>query len=171
MDLSVNLNSVYGAEDDWADRVERAAAAGVDAVGVYGLEDPTPVAEAAGVDLLLEPLNTPVDHPDHWLNTVGEGVMLTVAADSPAVGVLFDIYHEQVETGNVTDTLRDYITHVGHVHVADSPGRAEPGTGEIDYEFVLNALADTGYDGYVECEFWPNGDPDQAVQRVRELLG
>lgn len=249
MNLSVNLNSVYGAEDDWTTRVERAAAAGIDAVGVYGLEDPTPVAEAtaehglsfayasslvgptndpdavserareieaaiavardlgieqlnvspghdldgvddaaqfdavvetlrraapaaedAGVDLLLEPLNTPVDHPDHWLNTVGQGVAITTAVDSPSVGVLFDVYHEQVETGNVTETLRTHVDHVGHVHVADAPGRAEPGTGEIDYEFVLDALADTDYDGYVECEFWPEGDPDAAVRRVRELL-
>lgn len=249
MDLSINLNSVYEAEDDWTTRVERAAAAGADAVGVYGLSDPTPVAEAAadhglsfayasslveptndpdavtervreiedaiemardlgieqlnvspghdldgiddatqfaavvetlrgattaaegaGVDLLLEPLNTPVDHPDYWLNKVERGVMLTVAVDSSSVGVLFDVYHEQVETGNVTDTLRTHIDHVGHIHVADAPGRAEPGTGEINYEFVLGALADTGYDGYVECEFWPEGDPDDAIRRVSDLL-
>lgn len=249
MDLSVNLNSVYEAEDDWTVRVERAAGAGADAVGVFGLEDPTPVAESAadhglsfayasslvgptndpdavatrvqeiadavalaselgieqlnvspgrdldgvddasqfravvqtlrraapvardaGVALLVEPLNTLVDHPNAWLNTVAEGVTISVAVDDPGVSVLFDVYHEQVEAGNVTDTLRSHADHVGHVHLADVPGRAEPGTGEIDFEFVLEALADTGFDGYVECEFWPDDDPDAAVRRVREMI-
>lgn len=129
-----------------------------------------PAAASVGVTLLVEPLNRAVDHPGTLLTSTARAVDLVERADSPAVGVLFDVYHAQVAGGDVTRTLVGALDSVAHVHVADNPGRGEPGTGELDYEHVLGALADAGYDGYVGCEFTPSGDPGAAIERVRGML-
>ncbi|MFB6136114.1 MAG: hydroxypyruvate isomerase family protein [Halobacteriaceae archaeon] len=129
-----------------------------------------PAAEEAGVTLLLEPLNTRVDHPGVFLSSSYEGYKILTAVDSPNAKLLFDVYHQEITEGDVVRNLRTHADHVGHVHVADNPGRHEPGTGEIDYEFVVSALAETGYEGYLGCEFSPEGDPDEAVARVRDML-
>jgi hydroxypyruvate isomerase len=105
-----------------------------------------------------------------WLSSSHEGYKLLTAVDSPNAKLLFDVYHQQITEGNVTANLVDHVEHVGHVHVADVPGRAEPGTGELDYESIIGALAEAGYDGYVECEFWPEGDPETAVERVGQMV-
>jgi hydroxypyruvate isomerase len=134
------------------------------------LRETVPKAEAAGVTLLLEPLNTRVDHPGSFLSSSYEGYKILSAVDSPNAKLLFDVYHQEITEGDVVRNLRTHLDHVGHVHVADNPGRHEPGTGEIDYEFVIGALADAGYDGYLGCEFTPTGDPADAIRRVQSLV-
>lgn len=129
-----------------------------------------PDAEAAGVTLALEPLNTAVDHPENFLATSDEGFGIVDRVGSPGVGLLYDVYHQQITEGNLTETLTGRVDDVVHVHVADVPGRHEPGTGEVNYANVLAALDDAGYDGCVGCEFSPTGDPDVAVAGVRDLL-
>ena len=129
-----------------------------------------PTAAEEGVTLLLEPLNTAVDHPGTWLSSSHEGYKILTAVDSPHAKLLFDVYHQQITEGNVTANLAAHLDHVGHVHVADAPGRAEPGTGELNYESIVGRLAEEGYDGYVECEFWPEGDPEAAVGRVGRMV-
>lgn len=129
-----------------------------------------PAAVEADVTLLLEPLNVAVDHPKVWLSSSHEGYKLLTAVDSPNVKLLFDIYHQQITEGNITANLVKHLDHVGHIHVADAPGRAEPGTGELDYASILNALATAGYGGYVECEFWPESDPGAAIEGVGRIL-
>lgn len=129
-----------------------------------------PAAEAAGVTLVLEPLNTRVDHPGHFTTTAAEGADIVAAVDSPAVKLLFDCYHEQIMHGDVTRSFREHVEHVGHVHIADNPGRNEPGTGELNYATIVDAIRETGYDGYVGCEFTPTGDPEAALADVRELV-
>ena len=125
-----------------------------------------PDAEAAGVTIVLEPLNTAVDHPGYYLETSAEGFEIVDAVDSPNVRLLYDVYHQQITEGNVIQTLTANIDRIGHVHVADVPGRHEPGTGELDYENILGAIEETEYDGYVGCEFSPTGDADEAVATV-----
>nr|WP_244887443.1 TIM barrel protein [Natrinema salifodinae] len=125
-----------------------------------------PAAERAGVTIVLEPLNTAVDHPDSFLSSSREGFEIVDAVDSPAVALLYDVYHQQITEGNIVCTLTENVDRIGHVHVADVPGRHEPGTGELDYATVLEALAAAGYDGYVGCEFVPTGDPDAAMAAV-----
>lgn len=126
-------------------------------------------AEAAGVTLVLEPLNTRVDHPGHLVSTAREGVEIIEDVSSPAVRVLYDIYHEQIMAGDVIRTFRENVEYIGHVHIADNPGRHEPGTGELDYENILATVADSDYDGYVGCEFSPTGEPEDAMEHVRSL--
>jgi hydroxypyruvate isomerase len=125
-----------------------------------------PDAEDAGVTLVLEPLNTAVDHPGYYLTSSEEGFEIVDAVGSPNVRLLYDVYHQQITEGNVIDTVTENVDKVGHVHIADVPGRHEPGTGELNYQNVFHALDDAGYDGYVGCEFSPTGDPDDAMADV-----
>ncbi len=90
---------------------------------------------------------------------------------SPRVKILFDIYHQQVEEGNTIQLVRHYHPYVGYIHVADVPGRHEPGTGEINYPKVAEALREVGYQGVVGLEAIPLADDEQALGRFREVFG
>lgn len=127
-------------------------------------------AERAGVTLLVEPVNARVDHPGIYLTSSEEGYAIVDAVDSPNVKLLYDVYHQQITEGNLVENVRTHVDEIGHVHVADVPGRHEPGTGEIHYPNVLAALFEAGYEGYVGCEFDPLGDPEAAIRAVRSML-
>lgn len=133
------------------------------------MREVAPVAEAAGVTIVLEPLNTRVDHPGYYLASSYEGYEIVDAVDSPNVKILFDVYHQQITEGFVIQNLRNNVQHVGHMHLADVPGRHEPGTGELNYRNIFAALDDIDYDGYVGCEFSPTGDPIETVRDVVDL--
>jgi hydroxypyruvate isomerase len=128
-----------------------------------------PDAEEAGVTLALEPLNTEVDHPGYYLTTSEEGFEIVDEVGSENVTLLYDVYHQQITEGNVIQTVTENVERIGHVHVADVPGRHEPGTGELNYGRIFEALDDVGYDGYVGCEFSPTDDPDGAMADVLAL--
>jgi hydroxypyruvate isomerase len=128
-----------------------------------------PAAEDAGVTIVVEPLNEAVAHPGYFLTESDEAFEIVERVDSPNVKILYDIYHQQVTEGDIIRTIRDNIEHIGHIHVADVPGRNEPGTGELDFATIFDAIDDTGYDGYVGLEFGPLGDPEDVVRDVLEL--
>lgn len=136
---------------------------------VDALRDAAPAAEDAGIDLVVEPLNNPVDHRGYYLDSSYEAYEIVHAVDSPAVSVLFDVYHQQITEGNVIANLTEHVEFVGYVHVADVPGRHEPGTGELNYERVFAALDDAGYEGYVGLEYSPAADADATVERVLDM--
>jgi hydroxypyruvate isomerase len=136
---------------------------------LQGLRDLAPLAEEAGITLLLEPLNTLVDHPRYFLDSAREGFAIVTEVGSPRIRLLYDVYHMQIMEGNVTETLRRNLPLVGHVHVADVPGRHEPGTGELDFANILCSLADAGYAGTVGFEFSPQGDTQRALAAIAEL--
>ena len=129
------------------------------------------IAERFNLIICLESLNTKVDHAGYPLPRVQDAARLVEAVGSPRVKILFDIYHVQVEEGNVIQTLRDYSDFIAHVHVADVPGRHEPGTGEINYPRVVQALRDINYEGTVGLEAWPESDDLQALERFRKAFG
>lgn len=133
------------------------------------LQAVAPTAERLEVTIVVEPLNVVVDHPGYFLTTSSEGAEIIEAVDSPNVKLLFDIYHQQITEGNIIQTLREHIDSVGHIHIADVPGRHEPGTGELNYGNVLRALAETTYEGNVSAEFVPESDPADAVSSVIEI--
>lgn len=120
-------------------------------------------AEKADVCLLIEPLNSR-EHPERILHTVSETVPVVEKVDSPNVKLLFDVYHEQISAGDVITTFRASIDQIGHVHIADTPGRHEPGTGELNYEGILEAIDASTYDGYVGCEFTPTTELSDIVE-------
>lgn len=136
---------------------------------VRGLRELGPLAEAAGVTLLLEPLNTRLDHPGYFLEGAREGFALVAEVDHPRIRLLYDAYHMQIMEGDVTRTLLQHLPLVGHIHAADVPGRHEPGTGELHYGNILRAVAEAGYAGSVGFEFAPRADTDTALAAILAL--
>jgi hydroxypyruvate isomerase len=136
---------------------------------VSALKAAAPFAEQAGVTLVLEPLNTKVDHPGYYLQTAREGFEILDEVGSPAVKMLFDIYHHQIMEGNVIQDITKNISKIAHFHVADVPGRHEPGSGEINYANVFRAIASSGYQGFVGLEFKPSRNADEVLKEVLRL--
>ena len=136
---------------------------------VTALKAAAPFAEQAQLTLVLEPLNTKVDHPGYYLQTAKEGFEILDEVGSPSVKMLFDIYHHQIMEGNVIQDITKNISKIAHFHVADVPGRHEPGTGEINYANVFRAIAASGYQGFVGLEFKPSGSAEDALKNVLKL--
>ncbi len=107
-----------------------------------------------GVEVLVEPVNTFENGP-YLLHRTDDGARFVASVGQANVRLQHDFYHMQRMEGNLSVTLRRHIGGIGHVQVADSPGRGEPGTGEIHYPYVLGVLEELGYDGYVGLEYNP----------------
>lgn len=131
------------------------------------LADAAPLAAEAGVVLLLEPLNTLVDHPGAVVSSAADAREVLRRVDHPAVRLLFDVYHSAVQGEDVVAELAASADLIAHVQVADAPGRHEPGTGDIDWSAVVGALAGIGYAGPVGWEFVPTGAA--AVDHARAV--
>ncbi len=128
---------------------------------VEALKAAAPVAEDAGITLVLEPLNLLVDHAGYYLSTSIQGFQMIDEVASPAVKLLFDIYHQQITEGFLTSNIVDNIDKIGHFHVANHPGRHEPALGEINYPYLFDRIRETAYDRYVGLEFSPS-DPTRT---------
>jgi hydroxypyruvate isomerase len=134
-----------------------------------GLKQLATVADEQEITLLLEPLNTRVDHPGYTLDSSRAAFDIVTRVGSERVKVLYDVYHMQIMEGNVIQTLRDNIGHIGYIHIADVPGRCEPGTGELNFKNIFKAISDLGYPGYVGFEFQPSKDSDSALAAIKGL--
>jgi hydroxypyruvate isomerase len=121
---------------------------------------------AANLTAIVEPLNSLVNHKGFFLTTCVEGAKLIRQVDNPHVRLLFDIYHEQVQEGNVIRTLTEAADIVAVFHVADNPGRNDPGTGEMNYTNIYKAIQKTGYAGYVAMEYLPLGDQVESLTKA-----
>jgi hydroxypyruvate isomerase len=136
---------------------------------VAALREAAKPCEDAGVTIVLEPLNLLVDHQGYYLATSAEGFEIVDEVGSRAVKLLYDIYHQQITEGNLIATITANVAKIGHVHVADVPGRHEPGTGEINYRNVFRALEATGYGGFVGLEYRPLAEAAATLAVVREF--
>lgn len=136
------------------------------AIAVETLKRAAEVLEAEGVDAVIEPIDR-LENPSIWMDGVEEGFGVARQVASARVKVLYDLYHEQRTKGNLIEKLKKNAEAVGLVHVADVPGRHEPGTGEIDYGNVYRALKESGYAGMVAMEFYPTGDVVETLRRAR----
>jgi hydroxypyruvate isomerase len=133
---------------------------------VEGAKRAGDLAANTGITLIVEPLNSKVDHKGFFLTTCTEGLKLVREVDNPHVRLLFDIYHEQVQQGNVIPTLTEAAPYVAVFHVADSPGRHDPGTGGIDYASIYKAIQKTGFAGFVTMEYLPVGEQIDSLTRA-----
>lgn len=135
------------------------------------LREAAPAAADADVTLVVEPLNTRVDHPGYFLETVDHGVGIVDAVDHPNVRLLFDVYHQQVTEGDLVSRIETFAEYVGMYHVADVPGRHELGTGELNWATVFDAVADTGYEGSVGLEYVPSegADTGETIEHAVSL--
>jgi hydroxypyruvate isomerase len=121
-------------------------------------------AEEADVSVMVEAVNTFENGP-YLLYTTEQAVEFVERVGRENVRIQHDFYHMQRMEGNLVANLREHFDHIGHVQIADSPGRGEPGTGEIHYPFVLRELEKLGYDGYVGLEYNP------TTETTEESLG
>ncbi|MCY1300722.1 Hydroxypyruvate isomerase [compost metagenome] len=107
-----------------------------------------------GIRLLIEPINR-FDIPGFYLNTVGQAASIIEEVGSDNLFIQYDLYHQQRTEGELVGTYKRFANRIAHVQLADNPGRNEPGTGEINYPFVFDALEEAGYDGWIGCEYKP----------------
>ncbi len=136
------------------------------AAAVENLKRAAELAAAAQVQLVIEPID-PLEAPKEYLNSVTEGFEIVREVASPQLKVLYDFYHEQRAYGNLIEKLEKNFDLVGLVHIADVPGRHEPGTGEIDYGNIYRKLAELKYTKYVTMEFYPTGEPVATLKKAR----
>lgn len=139
-------------------------------VTAEGLRRVAKPAEDAGVNLVVELLNSKVDHGDYQCDRTPWGVKVCQMVDSPRVRLLYDIYHMQIMEGDVIRTIRDYGPYLAHYHTAGVPGRNDmDDTQELSYPPIMRTILASGYEGYVGHEFIPKGDPVAALKAAYDL--
>ncbi len=133
------------------DGVSQAAA---QACFVANLRHAAAELKAAGIRLLIEPINY-YDIPGFFLNRTAQALEILDMVDSDNLLIQYDIYHAQRMEGELAATAQKYLARIGHIQLADNPGRNEPGSGEINYRFLLHHLDAIGYQGWIGCEYKP----------------
>ena len=134
---------------------------------IAGFKRLTPLAEQHGVTLCLELLNSKVDHRDYQADHTAWGVAVVKGVNSPRLKLLFDIYHMQIMEGDVVRTIRDNFPHIAHFHTGGVPGRNEiDDTQELNWRFVMQAIAELGFTGFVAQEFVPKRDPVTSMRQA-----
>jgi hydroxypyruvate isomerase len=128
------------------------------------------VLEGSGVRLGVEPLNTFIDHKGYYLSSTREALNIVDEVGRPEIGIVYDLYHSYVMGEKIEDVLKDRVSRVLHAHVADHPGRNDPGLGEIDLGKRLAWLYANGYEGAVGLEYKPDGSTADALAKVRAAL-
>jgi hydroxypyruvate isomerase len=111
---------------------------------------------AAGIKLLIEPINT-YDIPGFWLSRTQQALDVIRDTESSNLFLQYDIYHMQRMEGELANTIKAHLPQIAHLQLADNPGRNEPGTGEINYRFLFSFLDSIGYAGWIGCEYKPKG--------------
>lgn len=140
-----------------------------DAVLVGNLKFAAPRFADAGIKLLLEPINLR-DIPGFHVSTTHHAERILDAVGSDNLLIQYDLYHTQVMQGDLVPTYARLKHRIGHVQIADNPGRNEPGTGEINYAFVLSELDRLGYDGWVGCEYKPKAGTTAGLGWMKPYL-
>jgi hydroxypyruvate isomerase len=143
-------------------RVDGVSDAEMRRIVVENLKAAAPLARAHGITLLIEALNT-WESPRYFLDRSRLGLELVREVGEPNVRFQYDAYHMQRMEGELTTTLTRSLEWIGHVQIADVPGRHEPGTGEINYPHLLGALEAAGYAGYVGLEYRPSGKTEDSL--------
>lgn len=125
------------------------------------------IVKGSGVVLALEPLNDRVDHPGYYLTSTVEGLDIVDEVDRPEVRLLYDIYHSAMMGEHTEDVLDGRLDRVAHVHLADTQGRGEPGSGNMDWQARLDWLAEHGYQGFVGLEYKPTVSTQESLSFMR----
>jgi hydroxypyruvate isomerase len=116
------------------------------------------LADQAGLTLILENLNSKVNHKGYFLTSAKEALQVVKDVDNPHFRFLFDIYHEYVQHGDPIPVITEAAPYVAIFHVADAPGRHDPGTGEMKWDDIYKAIGKANYSGYIAMEYTPVGD-------------
>ena len=125
--------------------------------------------EKAGIRLLVEPVND-IDIAGFYLTHTRDTLQLLEEVNDGNLWLQYDIYHMQIMEGNLTKTIRDNLPRIAHIQLADTPGRHEPGTGEINYPNLFRFIDEAGYDGWIGCEYNPAGTTEASLGWVKPYL-
>jgi hydroxypyruvate isomerase len=115
-------------------------------------------AAGEGITILLEPINSKIDMPGYFYSTTDAACAMIDQCGRPNVKLQYDIYHMQIMEGDLARTIERLMPRIGHMQLADNPGRGEPGTGEINFPWLLQRIDRLGYDGWIGCEYIPVAD-------------
>jgi len=137
---------------------------------IAGLNRVKKIAEDNGVTICMELLNSKVNHHDYMADHTAWGVSVVEAVNSPRVKLLYDIYHMQIMEGDLIATIRANASWIAHFHTGGVPGRHElDDTQEVQWDGVMRAIADSGFQGYVAHEFLPTRDPMASLRAAVDL--
>jgi hydroxypyruvate isomerase len=120
------------------------------------------------IELVIEPINH-YDIPGFFINRTEQAIQIIDEVGLPNIRVQFDIYHVQREEGEITGTFRKYLERIGHIQIADNPGRNQPGTGEINFPFIFRQLDESGYPGWVGLEYIPTPDTVASLTWMKAM--
>ncbi|XP_026851727.2 putative hydroxypyruvate isomerase [Electrophorus electricus] len=151
---------------------QRAAVAmEMEATFVQNLRHAADMLAKEGILGLIEPINTRITDPQYFLNSPHQAAAILQKVDRPNIKLQLDVYHWQIMDGNLTMNIQKYFPLIGHVQVAQVPGRHEPDSaGEVSFPYLFSLLEELGYDGYVGCEYKPLGSTEAGLGWVREYL-
>ena len=130
-----------------------------------------PILDKTGVTIMLEPLNTYVNHPGYYLTTSPEAFDIVHEVDHPLVKIVYDIYHQQIMEGNIIPNVVNNLDCIAHLHGAGHPGRNELQFGESDYKVIFKAIDKAGYTGYCGLEYKPLLDPVESMRLALAIYG
>ena len=152
-------------QDTGAPRAEQHAAI------VETLRQARPILEKSGVTIMLEPLNTLVNHPGYYLWSAVEGFEIIRELNHPLVKLVYDIYHQQVMEGNIIPNITKNLDCIAHLHSAGHPGRNELQYGENDYKVIFAAVDKAGYQGACGLEYRPLLPPEESLLEAKRIYG
>lgn len=136
---------------------------------VAGLKAGIPILEEYGVTIMIEPLNTYVNHPGYYLWRSAEAFEIIREINHPNVKVVYDIYHQQIMEGNIIPSITNNLDCIAHLHAAGHPGRHELQFGENDYKIIFHAVDKAGYTGACGLEYIPTLDPIESLKLAKKL--
>lgn len=134
------------------------------------LKAAAPIAEENGVTLIVEPLNN-IDRLNYAMPYAGPVFDILNEVNSPNIKMLYDIYHQNMMGDYSMDDIKNNIHRIGHFHVADAPGRHEPGTGNVDYVSIIKEITKLDYDGYIGLEYRATKPDNETFGFLEEALG
>ncbi|MFA5562141.1 MAG: TIM barrel protein [Eubacteriales bacterium] len=136
---------------------------------VAALKQARPLLEESGVTLMIEPLNTLVDHPGYYLWRSAEAFEIVREVDHPLVKVVYDIYHQQVMEGNIIPSILNNLDCIAHLHCAGHPGRIELQFGESNYAVIFETVDKAGYRGACGLEYRPSLGTDKSLESFKQI--
>jgi hydroxypyruvate isomerase len=122
----------------------------------------------SGIDVIIEPINTR-DIPGYFLNTTGEARSIIYEVGEPNIGLQFDLYHRQIMEGDVAMAITEFAPLARHYQIASPPDRGEPDDGEMNYAYLFKLIDDTGFNGWVGCEYKPRADTVEGLKWTKAL--
>lgn len=137
---------------------------------IQSLKEASKIAESENIEIVLESLNSYVDHKDYFLDSSLMGFDILKEVGSDRIKLLFDIYHMQIMEGNIISNIKENIDLIGHFHSAGVPGRHELYSGELNYKNIITAINDSGYKGHFGLEYWPSMDDLKSLRQTKKFL-